>query len=71
MSVKLVYVYFPTEKSNYVVDVQDVVDFKPKSVEDFDKKKKYDVMWPVLRRQNSDTTESVFKAYIRCLAGEM
>jgi len=64
---------FSTEKKIYVVSVKSVIDFSPKTDQDFDPNKEYDVNWPILKRQDSGTsaTEEPFKARILLLAGKI
>lgn len=68
--IRLALVYFPSERKNYVVPVKDVINLhRPKSIDDFDPAKTYDINWQVLRRENSDTTEATWSGRIVLLAG--
>lgn len=62
-------VFLSEKKKRYVVPVKKFINFKPKSVDDFDSKKEYEISWPVLPRQDSDSTEKPFLANILLLAG--
>lgn len=70
MSIRLACVYFPNEKRNFVLAVKDITDLqRPRSVNDFDSQKLYNVRWPILQRQDSDSTEGTFSGKIQLLAG--
>lgn len=70
MAIKFACVCFVKEKNRrYVVPVKDIKDFKPRGVDDYVVDKLYEVLWPVLRRQDSDTVDDYFRAKILLLSG--
>lgn len=70
MTIRLACVKFSGEKPLYVVPLQDVSDFNPKAIDDFDPTKEYQVKWKVEKRDDSFTDALDFPANILLLACE-
>ncbi len=74
MKPNLALVRYTSDKVRAVVNVSDITRFNPKSVNDFDPKKTYQVMCSVVRRSVSDLHDEQFDepypAKILLLAGK-